>query len=175
MAGGFISLTEEAIKGPQGVAELNRMLQNLFNNTSGDKESIRILNFNPALTNDRTVNGITVEDTVGEDVIFGEVLYMKSDGKYWKADASASSTMPILAIASENISADATGNLLHQGYIKDNSWSFTAGNLVYSNTTAGDISTSTPTGSGEQVQVVGQAIAATIIYFDPNLTLIELV
>jgi len=43
---------------------------------------------------DHTGSGSYIVDTVGETVAIGDVLYMKADGKWWKADADAAASMP---------------------------------------------------------------------------------
>jgi len=50
---------------------------------------------------DHTASGTTQSVTVGEAVVFGDLLYIKSDGKWWKSDADAAATMPGLRLALE--------------------------------------------------------------------------
>jgi len=129
-----------------------------------------------------TGNGITTKDVVGEIVIAGDVLYMKADGKYWKADADAAATMPAVVMAMAGGAADATVELLHMGYYREDSrWNWTVGNgaanLLYVHTTAGDIVqlANKPAGSGDQLQVVGYVVTADIVFFNPSLVLAEIV
>ncbi len=133
----------------------------------------------PSPDTDHTGNPLVVVDTVGENVVAGEVLYPKNDGKYWKADADQASTMPGVVLAMEDILADASGRLLHEGYYRDDSWTWVLGdgeaNLLFVHTTAGAMVqlANQPAGLGDQVQVLGYAKAATIIYFRPSLELVE--
>lgn len=131
--------------------------------------------FDSSPNTDLTVTGIISRDTVGENVVFGELLYMKSDGKYWRADADAAATMPASVLATEVINADANGYLLHQGYVRDDSWNWTTGDLLYTSATVGDVTVTAPAGAGDQVQVVGYAVSADIMYFDPSWVLVEVV
>jgi microcystin-dependent protein len=119
-------------------------------------------------------NGVTVEGTIGEDVDLGEVLYCKSDGKYWLADASASTTMPCLAIATEAGSADDEITLLVLGFIRNDTWALTAGSVLYVSTTAGALTETAPSTSGEQVQSIGTAMDTGLVYFNPNDVLVEI-
>ncbi len=112
--------------------------------------------------------------TFGENVVFGNFLYLKSDGKWWKSDASASTTMPITGMATATVLADATGSVLMQGLATNASWTWTKGGLLYGSITAGAISHTAPIAVAEQVQVVGLALTATTIYFNPDYTLIEI-
>jgi hypothetical protein len=126
----------------------------------------------------QTAVGTKTDVTVGENVSFGELLYLKADGKYWKSDADASTTMPAEVMAIATILADAVGQVLVMGFARDTSWSWTLGNgianLLYATTTAGDISQTAPSGSGDQVQVIGYAHESDITMFSPQLGLLEI-
>ncbi len=139
----------------------------------GDAKTVALDN---APDSDHTATGEITADTVGEAVAIGDVLYMKSDGKYWIADADASTTMPAMVMAIATISADASGNLLHQGYVRDDTWNWTVGGLIYvttTGTTGNSLTQTAPTGSGDQVQVVGYAVTADIMFFNPSMVLVE--
>jgi len=128
---------------------------------------------------DHSGNGLESIDTVGENVVANEALFMESDGKYWKADADAVGTMPVKVLAMEDILADAAGLLLHEGYYRDESWAWVLGsgeaNLLFAHTTPGELVqfANKPVGSGDQVQVVGYVVTAKVIYFDPSLEIVE--
>lgn len=129
---------------------------------------------------DHTVSGTVATMTAGENLAIGDVCYRKSDGKWWKADADAAASMPALAMATDTISADATGVFLLNGFIRDDTWNWTVGGLIYagsgatSSHTAGAINQAAPNGSGDQVQVIGIAYSADVIYFCPSLNTLEL-
>ena len=127
----------------------------------------------PVIGTDHAASGASFQGTVGENVAFGDLCYRKSDGKYWKADANAGTTMPGVVMALESISANASGLLLKIGFARDDSWSWTVGGLIYASTDAGGLTQTAPSGSGDQVQVVGYAYSATVVYFNPDGTLIE--
>ena len=121
-----------------------------------------------------TAYGIKGDFTVGQNVVFGNVCYVKSDGKMWKADANAESTSYCIAIALETILVDASGSFLLIGVVRDDSWSWTVGSPIYLNTTAGAITQTAPSGSGDIVQILGIATHADRIYFNPNLAQVEI-
>lgn len=129
--------------------------------------------FDSSPDSDHSGSGNISEETVGEAVSVGDLLYRKSDGKWWRADADAAATMPATAMAMEDISADASGDLLKLGFFRDDSWSWTVGGLLYASTTPGPPTQTAPSGSGDQVQVVGVAITATIAFFAPSPVLVE--
>lgn len=111
--------------------------------------------------------------TVGESVVFGNLLYQKSDGKWWLADADQASTMPGVRMALEAKSADQTCSMLVMGRVRNDAWSWTVGGLIYASTTSGALTQTQPSGTGDQVQVVGVAYHADKMLFQPSPVLVE--
>jgi len=122
---------------------------------------------------DLTSKGIKTVVTVGENVVFGETLYLKSDGKYYKSNASSDTTMFVTAVALETILQNNSGTVLKLGYIRDDSWNWTVGGQIFAATTAGDISQTQPVTVGHQVQSLGYAENADILFFNPSFVVIE--
>ena len=127
-----------------------------------------------APSSDHTATGVKCDFTAGESVVFGEVCYIKSDGKMWKADADAEATSYCIAIALESISADASGSFLLIGVARDDSWAWTVGSPIYLSTTAGAMTQTAPSGSGDIVQILGIATHADRVYFKPDLVQVEI-
>lgn len=128
-----------------------------------------------------TGNGITTIDTVGENVIPGDVLYMAATGKYLKANAGAVGTMPGLVMAMETKNADDLCKLLHMGYFREDSrWDWTLGageaNLLYVHTVAGDIVqfANKPAVAGQQCQIVGYVVTDNVIFFNPSYEMVQI-
>jgi len=65
--------------------------------------------------------------------------------------------------------------MLLRGYVYFSSWNWTVGAVLYLSTTPGTITETQPTGTGDIVRVVGYAITARLIYFNPSQEWIELV
>ena len=121
------------------------------------------------------VTGTVVNDlTAGENLILGDAVYKKVDGKMWKSDADLATTMPVMALATDTIAADADGKFLLQGYMYKVAWDWTIGGIIYASVTPGTMSQTAPVGSGDQVQVVGIGETADIIYFNPSYELVEI-
>jgi len=117
---------------------------------------------------------VSLSGTAGETLSAYDLCYLKSDGKYWKADADAASTMPSIALATAPINAEATGTFIRRGLVTNSAWNWsTIGGYIYASTTPGALTQMAPSGSGDQVQIVGIAVSATQIDFDPQLILIE--
>jgi len=145
---------------------------NLITFTAGGSDSITLT---PSPSTDHSATGIKVSLTAGETLVIGDVVYMKSDGKVWKADADATGLYPAIAIALAGASADASVEVLMKGIMRDDTWNWTVGGVIYLSTTAGALTQTAPTGSGHVVQVIGVATHADRMLFDPSLDLITLV
>ena len=129
---------------------------------------------------DETVSGITATFTAGEDLVRGEVVYFKAgDSKMWKAVASAAGTMPVAAMAAADISADATGKFLLFGFLQDNGTfpAYTVGADLYApeaETSSQNVpEEAAPDSDGDFVQVVGYAVTANSVFFNPDQTIVE--
>ena len=151
---------------------------------SGGTDETRDMEFNPLTMANLTAEGLKTIITVGEDVVAGDGLYIKADGKYWISDADAVATMPMKIIAIEDIDADESGLALHEGYYRNDAlYDWTLGNgeanlLFPDEGTGGTPGTlvqfaNQPAGSGDRVQVAGWVVTANIIYFRPSLELVE--
>jgi len=123
---------------------------------------------------DHTASGTTQSVTVGEAVVFGDLLYIKSDGKWWKADADAAATMPGLRMALASADADAACSTLVMGLVRDDTWDWTVGGIIYASATAGGLTQTAPSGSADIVQVVGVAYHADKMIFNPSMDMMEI-
>ena len=129
---------------------------------------------------DETVSGITATFTAGEDLVRGEVVYFKaSDSKMHKAVATAAGTMPAVAMAAADVSADATAKFLLFGFLQDNGTfpAYTVGGTLYApeaETSSQNVPEQTaPDSDGDFVQVLGYAVTANAVFFNPSNDVIE--
>ncbi|MBA7506480.1 hypothetical protein ES706_05171 [subsurface metagenome] len=130
-----------------------------------------------ALTTNNTWSGLTAIFTAGEILGIGYVAYLKAaDSRAWKALATATTTMPGIALATCTTSP--VGNnfeYLLRGFLRFDTWTWTPGGLLYvDRTTPGTLTQTAPSTTGDQVQVVGVAITADIILFNPSYELVEI-
>ena len=126
---------------------------------------------------DHAYSGTTITGTAGEALVIGNLVYIDSDGKYYMTDANSPTTMFCIGVSTETISQDSTGKILLEGYLRDDSWSgWTIGSEspLFVSGTAGSLTQTLPSTSGDQVQIVGYAIAPKIIRFDPDSTVVEI-
>ena len=113
--------------------------------------------------------------TAFEDVVGGDALYMRtSDGQVGKASAADGTieNATVVGFANATVSANSTVKVIVTG-LKTLS-SLNAGDLFFlSDSTAGAITTSAPSGAGKAVTRVGEASTATdlAIHIEPPVLL----
>ena len=117
---------------------------------------------------DDVMSGLFFEGEVGEDITAFQTVYQKSDGKLYKSDMDAASTMPVVGMAKANVSKGNIGAFLLMGWVRNNSWTWTAPNKLYASGTAGGMTATCPSGVGDVVQIVAQAFTSGIILFNPQ-------
>jgi len=110
--------------------------------------------------------GLEITFTAGENLVIGDICYLKSDNKFWKADANIATTVQdaMMAVAKETIVADATGRFLKWGFIRDDSWSWTVGGALYVSATPGNPVQTAPATTGDIQRPVGNGYSATVMY-----------
>jgi len=152
---------------------------NTYSSGASDKRWKEICAFRHSITQaigtDHRWSGITAPMTAGTALTIGQAVYVGGDSKMEKALATTAATMPAIALATGSIDENASGEFLLQGFFRDDTWDWTPGGLLYvSEDTAGALTQELPAASGEQVQVVGVAITADIIHFNPSYELVEI-
>ena len=141
--------------------------------TSGGGTIAQQLELDPTPDTDETANGIKTTKIVDSNATgFGALLFLASDGNYDEADATDDTLMPCKAMALE--SGTGSKQILKQGYVRDDSWSWTVGGALYVSTTTGAMTQTAPSATGEIVQLIGFAQSATVIYFDPDNLFLEI-
>jgi len=110
--------------------------------------------------------------TAGETIAQWDVVYLKSDGKWWKTDADALATAGnvMVGIATEAKNADQAMNVLLNGVVRNDGWTdWTVGSVLYLDTaTAGGMTHTQPSGADDIIRIVGWAMTVDCIYFNPS-------
>ena len=158
-----VTKTQVGLGNVTNVAQVNKAGDTMTGDLILDQSSIR---FTPAPTNDLVASGQTVQLTAGEDLVFGDLVYVKSDGKMGKADADAIATAYCVAMALGTIANNATGTFLLRGFVRNDAWNWTVGQPIYLSSTAGGLTQTAPSGSLKCVVYVGMAMHADRMYFD---------
>ncbi len=122
---------------------------------------------------DEKATGTKVILTAHENLTFGDVGYINSDGEVALGDASAAASSGIVAMCVDaTISADASGNFLLLGIARNDAWTWTPGGTVYLSITGTSTNTLTqtaPTATDDVTKVVGVATHADRILFRPSM------
>lgn len=116
-------------------------------------------------------SGITKTITYGDTTAFGDLLFQDIDGYFYLADADAVSTSGRqLAMCVSAGTGFRTGAALFYGNIRANSKfpSMTEGLPMYVSTTAGAITGTQPSGTDDVIRVVGYALTANELFFNPS-------
>ena len=122
----------------------------------------------PGTSGDAT--GIIFSFTAGATLAVGDVVYMGTGGKVLLADANATTSMPALGICTSASTDTNPVDVMIQGLMKLTGWSFTVGADIFISGTAGDVTATAPSASGDTVQKVGVAVASDTVYFNFNTT-----
>ena len=109
----------------------------------------------------------------------GEVVYLNGQGKMAKAVATAAATSRCVAMCVADVSANAMGPFLLEGFVRFNSnfptWA--VGGAIYTpeaETQNLNVPEQTaPDTDGDFVQVIGFALSADALYFRPDSTVVE--
>lgn len=140
--------------------------------TIGDFNRYRHLEFS---LGDDTFSGNICYMQAGEDLLQWDLCYMYTDEKWYKTDANDVAKMPGVVLATEALSADDYGIFLLYGFVRNDGWAaWTVGGILYASGTAGEMTQTQPAVAGDQVQVVGIALSAYKILFNPSYELVEI-
>ena len=118
--------------------------------------------------------------TAGEDLSAGEVVYFKSDGKVYKAVATASATSRAVGMCVADVSANGMGAFLLRGFVRFNSNfpTYTVGGVVYTPTAEQSGLNSphqtAPSADGQFLQIIGYAIGADALWMHFDSTIVEI-
>ena len=126
---------------------------------------------------DETASGIVVELTAGEVLNVGDIGYQNADGEIYLADATDATKMPGMFMCIETAADGVASDFLMTGVVRDDTWNWTVGGLIYATitgTTGNTLSQTAPIAAGEQVQVIGVATNADRMTFTPSLVLVTI-
>ncbi len=120
-----------------------------------------------AAPSDLSTSGNIITLTAGEDLVFGDPVYIKADGKMWKGDANTAGAFPVQYMAAATIATDASGVFLRSGIARNDAWSWTVGGTIYLSTT-GTLTQTAPSATGDANQTLGFATHVDRIDFNPS-------
>jgi hypothetical protein len=124
---------------------------------------------------DLGTKGFTRTFTAGENLAAGDLCYYADTGKMMKADANAaeSATASLVALCTSTASTDEEDVVFFiSGFYPASG--FSTGEKLFISETAGELTSTKPNGFGSFVRLMGYAVSPTEIYFNPDMTWIEL-
>lgn len=131
---------------------------------------------------DHGYQGPTIQGAAGETISRGNLCYCKlnsSSWKYYKYDANGTDKLILpTVIATQDITSGSTGTFVKSGgSMRDDTWGLSgtadSSTTVYASGTAGGLTMTAPSTSGDEVIVVGFLIAANVIDLNIGYTWVE--
>lgn len=123
---------------------------------------------------DGAFTGITIAGVAGTTLAFGDLIYLAvADSRWELADADAASTAGGVILGICVLAAAADGDptvILTYGNVRaDTAFpTLTVGAPAYVSTTTGDIQVAQPNGTDDVIRVVGFALTADELFFNPS-------
>jgi len=127
-----------------------------------------------ALISDHTWSGLSAVMTAGEAIEKPKLCRMSDNGKLLIADKDSAVGAKVIVLATADVAQNADSEFLLQGFYRDDTWNWTLGGLLYLGDSGAMVQDVSGYTTGDQVQVVGVAFTADIIYFNPSLELVEI-
>lgn len=120
-----------------------------------------------ALGTDDTYNGVTITGlNAGATIAQWEAVYLGGSSTWLLADANGSGTFPARGVAVAAYVSTNPATILVEGTVRNDAWAWTPGGTIYLSGTAGALTQTAPSTSGDKVQQVGFALTADIAYFN---------
>lgn len=120
---------------------------------------------------DDTYTGLTIAGlNAGATIAQWEPVYLGGASTWLLADANGSGTYPARGLAVAAYVNTNPAVILTYGTVRNDAFNFTPGGALYLSGTAGAITQTAPSTSGDIVQVIGYALTADIIFVDMNST-----
>jgi hypothetical protein len=89
-----------------------------------------------------------------------DAVYLNSSSQWVLADANGSGTYPCRGIATATVATGNATTVITRGTIRNDAWAWTVGGTIYLSTTAGGLTQTAPSTTGDKVQVIGYALDA---------------
>ena len=122
-----------------------------------------------------TENLVDGNNILGETVVIGDLVYLSTNGKYFKATASlnSKSTSEVKITLEAGIADDAISMLVYGHYIFTDGTVLSPGSKYYISTTSGNITSQLYINTNNIIRYVGTAFSADTLLFNPDQTFIS--
>jgi hypothetical protein len=161
----------------EGVNVVRHTVDSDINMNGSDLTDVHEIDIDGLPDTDHTANGQTTRTfNAGVTVAVGQIVYLDSTPDWNLTDADAEATSKgMLAISVEAGTATNPMRVALSGsFVRDDTWAWTIGQTLYLSTTAGGITGTQPSGAADIVRVIGYAVSADVIRFEPSGTWIEI-
>jgi len=103
------------------------------------------------------------------DVAKDDVIFMDTDGKWYDADADTTTENVMLGLAIDASGAGADRLIMTKGFLRDPDYNFTPGLAVYVSATAGQLTQTEPSTTGQASWIVGNGWdESNVLWFEPE-------
>lgn len=116
------------------------------------------------------VGPVTNTFNAGYSSAIGDLVFMGSGGKWLEVDADAVATcngLMGIALEAKN-DTEAMLVALPGSFVRDDTWNWTVGATLYAGETLGLPQEAIPTGADAIIKVIGFAVSADVIFFNPS-------
>lgn len=125
--------------------------------------------------------GKAISGTAGEALSQGNLVYCKLNGgawKYYKYDANGTDKLILpTAVATQDVAQGATGTFMREGLMRCDAWGLSgtadASTTVYASGTAGALTMTAPSTSGDEVMVIGFLVGTNVVEIKIGCTWLE--
>lgn len=168
-------VAESGLSAEQALAALATGLVKVTTTTGVLSTAVLNTDYVPPLTaahgSDDTYTGQTISGlNAGATIAQWEAVYLDSSSTWQLADANGSGTYPARGLAVAAYVNTNPAIILVHGTVRNDAWAWTPGGTIYLSGTAGALTQTAPSTSGDKVQQVGFALTADIIFVDFNST-----
>lgn len=118
------------------------------------------VDFGTTLASDDTYRGFVRSGLNSGGVTQWDAVYMNGSSQWVIADANGTGTYPVRGIAVATVSTGNATTVLSRGTIRNDAWNWTPGGNIYLSATAGGLTQTAPSTTGDIVQVIGYALDA---------------
>lgn len=162
-----------------GDQDLSGYMENLVDDTTpqlgGDLDTNlkSVLYVSSGMADNSAAGNIVTDIVAGETIAFPNVVYLKSDGKWWKIENTGVATCQgLIGMALESKDADAACKVLLNGFVRDDDWNWVTGSPIYAGTSGG-LTQTAPTSEDSVVMLMGTAVHADRMFFNPQVIPLE--
>lgn len=99
----------------------------------------------------------------GATIAQWEAVYLDASGTWQLADANGTGTYPCRGLAVAAYVNTNPAEVIYNGVVRNDTWAWTVGGDIYLSTTAGALTQTAPSASGDKVQRIGWALTADSI------------